>query len=200
MCDSIDNRNLDLYTIKEMLETEQLEFKRSKAGGVMEKKYDRRESWEKAHGGAPIKCVLDVSKNLRYFFDQRMSENGMTSIQTRVIGHIRMEELKGNSVFQRDIEEVFRIKRSSVTSVLQTLEKKGLILRESVPEDARIKKLVLTERARKMQAGTCQTLNDMEEEMKSLFTEEEFQNFLDYMSRIDQKVIELYHSKEEKYD
>lgn len=166
----------------------------------MDKKYDRRESWETAHGGAPVKCVLDVSKNLRYFFDQRMSENGLTSIQTRVLGHIRMEETDGRSVFQRDIEDVFRIKRSSVTSVLQTLEKKGLIVRESVPEDARIKKLVLTEKARKMQACTCQALNDIEKEMKSLFTEEEFRNFLDYMDRIDQKAIELYRSKEEKND
>lgn len=166
----------------------------------MDKKYNRRESWENEHGGAPIRCVLDVSKNLRYFFDQRMSENGLTSIQTRVLGHLRMEEMKGKSVFQRDIEDVFRIKRSSVTSVLQTLEKKGLICRESVPGDARMKKLILTDAARKMQTCTYHALNNMEQEMKALFTEEEFLSFLDYMSRIDQKAFELYDSKEEKND
>lgn len=166
----------------------------------MEEKYNRRESWEKEHGGAPIKCVLDVSKNLRYFFDQQMSENGLTSIQSRVLGYLRMEENKGSSVFQRDIEEVFRIKRSSVTSVLQTLEKKGLIWRESIPEDARVKKLVLTDRARQMQACTCQALEKMEREIRSLFTDEEFEQFLDYMNRIDRKTIEIYDSKEEQND
>lgn len=161
-------------------------------------KYDRRESWEKEHGGAPVKCILDVSKNIRYFFDLAMSENGLTSIQSRILGHLRHAEKEGRCVFQREIEDVFRIKRSSVTSVLQTLEKKGLIIRESIPEDGRLKKLVLTEEARKVQVCTCQTLGKMEQEVRALFTEEEFQRFLDYMNRIDQKAIELYHDKEGK--
>ena len=163
----------------------------------MEERYDRRESWEKEHGGAPIKCILDVSKNIRYFFDLAMSESGLTSIQSRILGHLRHAEEEGRCVFQREIEDVFRIKRSSVTSVLQTLEKKGLIIRESIPEDARMKKLVLTEEARKVQVCTCQALGKMEKEVRSLFTDEEFFQFLDYMNRIDQKAIELYYDKEE---
>lgn len=163
----------------------------------MEDRYDRRESWEKEHGGAPIKCILDVSKNIRYFFDLAMSQNGLTSIQTRILGYLRNAQEEERSVFQRDIEEVFRIKRSSVTSVLQTLEKKGLILRESIPEDARMKKLVLTDKARQMQGCTYQKIGEMEEEMRSLFTKEEFRQFLDYMSRIDQKAMEVYETQKE---
>ena len=99
-------------------------------------------------------------------------------------------------MYQRDIEEVFRIKRSSVTSVLQLLEKKGLILRESVPEDARIKKLTLTDAAREIHVHVDESLVRMEQEIRSLFTEEEFQNFLEYMNRIDQKAMELHYGKE----
>lgn len=164
----------------------------------MAAEYDRRESWEKEHGGAPVKCILDVSKNVRYFLDHAMSENGLTCIQSRILGHLRREQDEGRVVFQRDIEDVFRIKRSSVTSVLQTLEKKGLIVRESIPEDARVKKLVLTEDARKLQAHTCHALGEMEQSVRNLFTEEEFRQFLDYMHRIDQKAIELYSEKEEQ--
>ena len=162
----------------------------------MTTEYDRRESWEKEHGGAPVKCILDVSKNIRYFFDLAMAESGLTSIQTRILGHLRHAEEEGRCVFQREIEDIFRIKRSSVTSVLQTLEKKGLIIRESIPEDARVKKLVLTEKAKKMQVCTYHALGNMEREMRSLFTEEEFKQFLDYMNRNDKKAIELYDDKE----
>ena len=73
-------------------------------------------------------------------------------------------------------------------------------MRESVPGDARIKKLVLTDVARKMQSCTYPALTEMEQEFRSLFSEEEFRNFLEYMSRIDQKAIELYCSKEESND
>ncbi|MBQ8856649.1 MAG: winged helix-turn-helix transcriptional regulator [Lachnospiraceae bacterium] len=166
----------------------------------MEEKFNRKETWEKSHGGAPVKCVLDVGKNLRYFFDQTMAINGLTSIQTRVLGHIYVEELRGNYVFQRDIEEIFRIKRSSVTSVLQTLEKKGIVYRENVPGDARIKRLVLTDAAREIHKSTYAALDHMEQSIRSLFTEEEFRTFLDYMDRIDRKAIEIYYSKEETND
>lgn len=162
----------------------------------MTTEYDRRESWEKEHGGAPVKCILDVSKNLRYFFDLTMAQNGLTSIQTRILGYLRNAQEEGKCVFQKDIEQVFRIKRSSVTSVLQTLEKKDLIIRESIPEDARVKKLVLTEKARKMQGCTYLKIREMEGEVRALFTEEEFQQFLDYMNRIDKKAIELYYNHE----
>ena len=163
----------------------------------MKKFYNRQESWEKEHGGAPMKCILDVSKNVRYFFDMEASENGLTSIQSRILGHIRHAEDEMRDVYQKEIEEIFRIKKSSVTSVLQTLEKKGLIVRISIPEDARVKKIVLTEEARKIQECTYQALGRMEQELCSLFTREEFGQFLDYMNRIDQKVLELYCSKEE---
>ena len=164
----------------------------------MEDRYDRKESWEKEHGGAPVKCILDVSKNIRYFFDLAMAENGLTSIQSRILGHLRHAEEERRDVFQKEIEEVFRIKRSSVTSVLQTLEKKKLLVRECVPEDARLKKLVLTDEARRMQVCTYYALGNMEKEIRALFTEEEFQCFLDYMNRIDRKAIELYCEKERK--
>lgn len=166
----------------------------------MERTYNRRESWEKEHGGAPVKCILDVSKNIRYYLDQAVSVNGLTSIQSRILGHLRYAEENEKNVFQKDIEEVFRIKRSSVTSVLQTLERKGLIIRESVPEDARVKKLLLTDQARQLQTSTYHALREMEQEIRGLFAEEEFTKFLEYMGRIDQKAIELYCKKEETND
>ena len=164
----------------------------------MKERYNLRATWKVEHGGAPIKCILDVSKNIRYFFEMSISENGLTSIQTRILGHLRQAQEENRDVFQRDIEEVFRIKRSSVTSVLQTLEKKELIVRESIPEDARLKKLVLTDKAIKMQRDTYHIIEEMEQEVRSMFTEQEFEQFLEYMSRIDQKATELYSHNERK--
>ena len=48
-------------------------------------------------------------------------------------------------VFQRDIEREFSITRSTVTNILQLMERKGYIERQSVPQDARLKRLILTE-------------------------------------------------------
>lgn len=76
-------------------------------------------------------------------------------------------------VFQRDIEQYFSIGRSTVTNIIQLMEKKGFILRESVEHDARLKKVVLTERGiqnhemienliEKLDAGLIEGITDEE--------------------------------------
>ena len=45
------------------------------------------------------------------------------------------------------MEQCFKLRRSTVSSLLNTLEKKNLIQRVTVPQDARLKKLVLTDEA-----------------------------------------------------
>ena len=59
----------------------------------------------------------------------------------------------------------------------------------------RVKKLVLTDKAREMQSCTYHALGEMEQEFRELFTEIEFREFLDYMNRIDKKVIQLYQDR-----
>ena len=51
-------------------------------------------------------------------------------------------------VFPQDVERRFGITRSTSCRVLGLMERKGLIVRESVPQDARLKKIVLTDKAR----------------------------------------------------
>ena len=81
--------------------------------------------------------------------------NGVEAV-TPMHGWI-MEYLYRNSdtpVFQRDIEREFSITRSTVTNILQLMERKGYIARRSVEQDARLKQLVLTEKGRQFHENT----------------------------------------------
>ena len=49
-------------------------------------------------------------------------------------------------VFQKDLEMEFDLKRSSVSLMLNNMEKHDLIKRVPVAEDARLKKIILTEK------------------------------------------------------
>lgn len=55
-------------------------------------------------------------------------------------------ENRKKDIFQKDIEKFFSIGRSTVTNIIQILEKKGYVRRESVEYDARLKKVILTEK------------------------------------------------------
>lgn len=50
-------------------------------------------------------------------------------------------------VYQRDLEQTFSVRRSTMSNILSLMDKKGLVKRESVEHDARLKKIVLTEKA-----------------------------------------------------
>ena len=47
-------------------------------------------------------------------------------------------------ICQKDIEHTFDIRRSTVTNIIQLMEKKGYVERRSVPGDARLKCVSLT--------------------------------------------------------
>ena len=50
-------------------------------------------------------------------------------------------------VYQRDLEEHFSMRRSTVSRMLQLMERNGLVARASVGSDARLKKITLTPKA-----------------------------------------------------
>lgn len=106
-------------------------------------------------GGSKIKNVkISVGKEVhsldnligRYiemcaYTDERF--DGITGTNGRILGYIARR--RDSDVFQRDIEREFCITRSTASKVLTLMEQKGFIERRSVPGDARLKKLVLTD-------------------------------------------------------
>lgn len=78
--------------------------------------------------------------------DSNMREKGIDSITAnhgRILGFLSRNS--NRDIYQRDIEKEFDISRSTVTNILQLIEKKGYIKRVSTDKDMRLKKLVLTE-------------------------------------------------------
>ncbi len=84
----------------------------------------------------------------------------------------------GKDVFQKDIESEFAISRSTVTNILKLMEKKGYIKRLSVDSDARLKKIVLTDRGIKTNSVIQHTVEDNENRFNSVLTSEERKTFL----------------------
>lgn len=70
------------------------------------------------------------------------ADNGMTITHMWVIGYLIAH--KNEDIFQKNIEEKFSIRRSTATNILKLMEKNGLIKREAVAYDARLKKIMIT--------------------------------------------------------
>lgn len=91
-----------------------------------------------------------------------MQSLGLTGVQSRVMHYILVKSADG-PVFQRDVEAVFGLSRSTATGILQSMEKNDLILRESVASDARLKSLIPTQKAAYLDAQVGEYLRNTEQ-------------------------------------
>ena len=101
-----------------------------------------------AHFGA---LLNQTSRVIRRALDARIAAEVTTELsgaRGMVLGDIVRAERQGRDVYQRDIEQWFNIRRSSVTALLQGMEQDGFITRGAVAKDARLKRLVATEKGR----------------------------------------------------
>ena len=93
-------------------------------------------------------------------------------------------ENRDTDVFQRDFESRFSIRRSTATNMLKLMEKNGIIHRESVPYDARLKKIVLTEKAIEIHKKATKNIEMVENTLKKGITEEELIVFYNVVDKI----------------
>ncbi|MEZ3468897.1 MAG: MarR family winged helix-turn-helix transcriptional regulator [Schaedlerella sp.] len=91
-------------------------------------------------------------------------------------------------IYQKDIEKYFLVGRSTVTNSIQLMEKKGLVRREFVECDARLKKVLLTEKG----IQSHETIENMIAEMNSGILEgideQDAQVFLKVIRRIRENI------------
>lgn len=119
----------------------------------------------------------------------RLSAEGIdtvTVMHSWIIGYLNNNRDK--SIYQKDIESEFAISRSTVTNILKLMEKKGYIARVSVEEDARLKKIILTERGVELNSFITRTIKLNEAELNTLISNEERETFLKLIRKLRKKL------------
>lgn len=93
--------------------------------------------------------LMGVSNLLRrtMCFQSCAEPESHTSMMQHWIMGFLFDNLGKAEVFQKDIEAQLHMRRSTATGILKNMEKNELIIRRSVARDARLKEIVLTEKA-----------------------------------------------------
>ena len=114
-----------------------------------------------------------------------MTENSenITGMQAMIVHHLIMHEKQGD-LFQKDLETAFQMRRSTATGILQLMEQHGIIRREPVEHDGRLKRLVLTEQARAMDKRIGERMEQMEQLLRQGLTEDELKGWFAVCEKI----------------
>lgn len=89
-----------------------------------------------------------MRKEVRQYFFTADGVDPLVAIHGWMIGYIYHSDCE---VYQKDIEKVAYMSKSSVTAILKAMEREGYLRRVSVKHDARLKKLVLTKKSHDME-------------------------------------------------
>lgn len=138
--------------------------------------------------GMEVKAMANLFKRQ---LDRRgtLSEDAPTAMQGMVIHFLSVHQGE-RDLFQRDLERVFSLRRPTATGLLQLMERDGLLLRESVPYDARLKRLVLTPKALRLHWEITCRLQEVEALAIRGLTEEEIDQFFRLADKIKQNLSE----------
>ena len=133
-----------------------------------------------------IKKISNLMK--REIEKEIKAEDSLTKNQSHILGFLKHE--KNKDIFQKDIEEELSIRRSTATEILNLMEAKGLIIRVKSKDDARLKKLILTEKGISLEAINHSRLEKIENKIKSSLTDEEINTLFHILNKIERKLLE----------
>lgn len=115
-----------------------------------------------------------IKRKLHNSFSEKHADNP-TIMHGWVIHYLY--DNRGNDIFQRDLEQQFSIRRSTATAILKLMEKNELITREPVNYDARLKKLMLTDKAVEIHKSVIEEINRLENTLRKGISEKEMDIF-----------------------
>lgn len=136
-----------------------------------------------------IKALNNQIKRMLEKSAIRKNDAGLTGMQYAFLGYLG-EQPPDKDVYQRDIEAEFNIRRSTATGMLQLLEGKGLIERIVVPRDARLKKIILTDRARELEAVAKTNITHIAAKMTEGISQSEMDGFYETLQKISDNMQE----------
>ncbi len=139
--------------------------------------------------GMEIKCLNNLVK--RYHCSSLLMKecDNLTGTHGFILGYLA-EMSDKQDVFQKDVEKRFDIRRSTASEILNLMERNGLIVRESVDYDARLKKIVLTDKAKDL----CERIDEQFAETENMLTkgisEEELGTFFAVIDKMKANISE----------
>lgn len=128
------------------------------------------------------RAIMRLNNCMRRRLDNVTLNMGVTRMQSMILGYLERND--DHAIYQRNIEAEFEIRRSSVTSILQLMERNGLIIRHSVENDGRLKQIVLTEKGKQINDAVHSSIMQTENIFDSALTERERINMLAYIKKL----------------
>lgn len=125
--------------------------------------------------------VSKLSNKIRRKIDASSSSGELSGAQGKALHFILAQT---DDIFQKDIEEEYGLRPPTATELLKKMERDGLIRREAVSYDARLKKIIATEKALQYKEQVISDLENLENQLTKGIASEDLKVFFRVMDKM----------------
>ena len=104
--------------------------------------------------------------------EEAVEDDELTPMQRHILNYILLETLH-RDIYQKNLEEEFQVRKSTVSGILKLIEKNGFIYRESGKEDARLKRILPTKKAEALRPSILEHIHETEIRMTEGVSEQD---------------------------
>lgn len=133
---------------------------------------------------SPTPLIKKTYLTIKRQIEHSLRPLNITSQQSQALYEIAMQP----GITNHELEHQLLIEKSSVTSLMNGIEKRGWILRNSHPDDARMKQNTLTAAGQQKYIQAQQAVNEVKSRSTHTFTSKE----LEHLQQLLNKLIDVY--------
>ena len=134
------------------------------------------------HIGYEIMALSNLMRRKMWEQAGRPDCDEFTEMQGMLLGFLCRN--RDQEIFQKTLEEVFSIRRSTASRLLKNMEADGLIVRLPVSRDARLKRVVATPRAEALNEQAAARIRSFEELLLRGVSQAELDQFMATLEKI----------------
>ena len=131
------------------------------------------------------RLIMGIGHHLKIRLDKKLSEDNLTISQFKVLAYLW--DYGEQKINQKMIHEFLEIRPSSLTKLIKILEQKGLIRKETDPDDSRNKTIELTDKGMEIKKLCLRRITESETYLLQDFSHQEIGILTKLLLRIKKK-------------
>ncbi|MFD1952839.1 MarR family winged helix-turn-helix transcriptional regulator [Paenibacillus thailandensis] len=126
--------------------------------------------------------IKKIYQETGHLYNERLAQYGLTTAQVSVLALLWNS---GDGQTQKDLHEKLRIRPASLSNVLDMLVAGGWVMRKQDSDDARVKRIYLTEAGFAQKSVCADILADIEQHVRKNLAPEETAVLLMWLKKIE---------------
>lgn len=126
--------------------------------------------------------IKRIYQETGHLYNERLAQYGLTTAQ---VGVLALLWNSGDGQTQKELHEKLRIRPASLTNVLDMLVAGGWVIRKQDADDARVKRIYLTEAGIAQESVCADILADIERHVRTNLAPEETAVLLMWLKKIE---------------